>query len=53
MPTDPFRELPFTENYSQPAGDPIEYVDASDQWQTWRDAMANEMFNEWRASRNA
>ncbi|KAK9271423.1 hypothetical protein L1049_027013 [Liquidambar formosana] len=53
MPTDPFRELPFTENYSQPAGDPIEYVDASDQWQTWRDAMANEMFNEWHASRNA
>ncbi|KAK9280391.1 hypothetical protein L1049_014080 [Liquidambar formosana] len=41
MPTDPFRELPFTENYSQLAGDLIEYVDASDRWQTWWDAMAN------------
>ncbi|KAK9279734.1 hypothetical protein L1049_013416 [Liquidambar formosana] len=50
MPTDQFREIPFIENYIQPAGDPIEYVDASDQWQTWRDAMANEMFNEWMAS---
>ncbi|KAK9286158.1 hypothetical protein L1049_014540 [Liquidambar formosana] len=50
MPTDPFRELPFTENFIHPQGEPLEYVDASDQWQTWRNTMATEMFNEWMAT---
>ncbi|KAK9272795.1 hypothetical protein L1049_003173 [Liquidambar formosana] len=45
MPTDPFRELPFTKNFIHLQGEPLEYVDASDQWQTWRDSMATEMFN--------
>ncbi|KAK9274560.1 hypothetical protein L1049_021809 [Liquidambar formosana] len=53
MPTDPFAELPFTENYTIPHGQSLEYVDVTDQWQDWRDTMANEMFNEWRASKNA
>ncbi|KAK9274302.1 hypothetical protein L1049_019116 [Liquidambar formosana] len=53
MPTDPFAELLFTENYTIPHGQSLEYVDVTDQWQDWKDTMANEMFNEWRASRNA
>ena len=51
MPTDPLEDdmdaiapVEFGDDY-------IDKVETSNEWTNWRDNLANEMFNEWMASR--
>ncbi|KAK9275051.1 hypothetical protein L1049_022309 [Liquidambar formosana] len=51
MPMDPFEEKSnaIVGNEAELLGDPITTIEASNQWTEWRDNLAQEMFNEWRA----
>ncbi|KAK9286078.1 hypothetical protein L1049_014458 [Liquidambar formosana] len=53
MAVDPFEEKSnaIVGNEAELLGDPITTIEASNQWTEWRDNLAQEMFNEWRASR--
>ena len=45
--TCPFVDL--VEVNVDPVGDPITRIEPTDQWTVWRDALAENMYNEWLA----
>jgi hypothetical protein len=53
MAVDPQKQLPSFDNLvaQELDGEHIMYVETSDAWTEWRDNLAKEMFDQWRASR--
>jgi hypothetical protein len=53
MAVDPQEQLPSFDNLvaQELDGEHIMYVETSDAWTEWRDNLAKEMFDQWRASR--
>ena len=45
--TGPFVDL--VEANVNPIGDPVTSIEPTDQWTAWRDALAENMYNEWLA----
>ncbi|KAK9292927.1 hypothetical protein L1049_020908 [Liquidambar formosana] len=50
MPVDLVEAL-FVEQVNQVQGEPITTIESSNQWNAWRTNLANQMFNDWRESR--
>lgn len=49
MPIDPYEnELGEIGPTNEIQGDNITYIETSDSWNTWRDELALQMWNEWR-----
>ncbi|KAL0000657.1 hypothetical protein SO802_014438 [Lithocarpus litseifolius] len=54
MSLDPEENSPLSDNSSAQEldGERIRYVETSDAWSDWRDKLAEEMYEQWRASRH-